>query len=390
MFTKVGKPSVNITYTSMTGLQYHKSIKSNKSKEYIRKDMVSDYLECKNASFVGRVYGTKRQTVTKWVQRYEKEGMDGLKDRSRAPVTKPSNKTPETVEKEIVKLAKKKKCRIGQDRIRLDLPEGMKCSTATINHIMHKHDLIKKKRRKYQRKKQCAKYKKTLNALRDWQIDVKELRDIPNIVALVEAGIIPNFQYTARDQITGLMFVCYAWEHTLINSVRFVGALFEHLKCFGVHSSEITIQTDNGSEFIGSIFAKKDSLFTTTIEQTYHGKHKTIPIGKKEWQGVVESSHGRIEYEFYDIERFCSLSSFLSKAYTYVLYWNLDRKKLSDKKSPLMLIKEKCRIFDTSIGDFQPFMLDSMQTFSNHYAWSGVPYVGDEVNVLFSFFVRVQ
>jgi len=198
-------------------------------------------------------------------------------------------------------------------------------------------------------------------------------------VALVTGGIIPNFQYTARDQLTGTMFVCYAWEHSLINSVRFVSALFEHLKKFGVYPGDITIQTDNGSEFIGNIFAKEDSGFTGLIEQIYHAKHVTIPIGRKEYQGVAESSHGRIEYEFYDIETFSSLDLFLSKAYTYLLYWNLDRKKIADKKSPIMLIKEKCGIFDTLIGDFKPFILDEVKTLAYHYQWQGVPHVGDEV-----------
>ncbi|MDP2684849.1 MAG: hypothetical protein Q8P20_07495, partial [bacterium] len=72
-----------------------------------------------------------------------------------------------------------KKYRIGQDRVQLALPDTMHCSTATINRIMHANDLIKKRRKKHQRKKQCAEYKKTLRALRNWQIDVKELRDIP-------------------------------------------------------------------------------------------------------------------------------------------------------------------------------------------------------------------
>lgn len=369
----------------MTNIAYYTVILNSTAPEMIRKAMVERYysINC-NASAVAREYGTKRQTVTKWVHRFEKDGIIGLKDYPRTPHTEPAHKKPKDVEDMIIALVKRKKYRIGQDRVRLEPPSAMRCSTATINRIMRANDLIKKRRRKYQRKKQCAEYKKTLRALRNWQIDVKELRDIPNIAALVAAGIIPNFQYTARDQITGAMFVCYAWEHSLINSVRFASTLFEHLKKFGIHPSGITIQTDNGSGFIGNIFAKGDSGFTSLIEQVYHGKRITIPIGRKEYQGVVESSHGRIEYEFYDIETFSSLSSFLSKSYTYLLYWNLDRKKISDKKSPLMLIKEKCAIFDTLIGDFKPFVLDEVKTFAHHYRWQGVPYVSDEVIMVLS------
>jgi hypothetical protein len=42
-------------------------------------------------------------------------------------------------------------------------------------------------------------------------------------------------------------------------------------------------------------------------------------------------------------------------------------------------VREKCRIFDTAFADFQPFVLDSLQTFAHHYGLVGVPYVGNEV-----------
>jgi len=364
----------------MTNLAYHTLIKTSNEPGVIRKAMVERYYELReNASAVAREYAVKRQTLTKWVTRYEALGEEGLKDGSRARHTPIPWKTGKETEDAIVALAKAKHLRIGQDRIQTELPKEHHCSTATINRILNTHGLIKKRKKKYQKKRQCAEYKKTLKALKNWQVDVKELRDIPNVVALVEAGVIPNFEYTARDQVTGTTFVCYAWEHTLINSVRFIEALFSHLRSFGIHGSELVIQTDNGSEFIGSINAKADSLFTTTIERVNHATHRTIPIGKKEWQGVVESLHGRIEYEFYDVESFRSLSNFLSKAYTYILYWNLERKKIENKKSPMRMIKEKCHIFDVAIGDFQPFVLDSMKTYSHHYSSVGVPYVGDEV-----------
>ncbi len=53
---------------------------------------------------------------------------------------------------------------------------------------------------------------------------------------------------------------------------------------------------------------------STLIEKIYYGKHQTVPVGKKEYNGSVESFHNRIEDEFYDIESFNSLRDFLSKA----------------------------------------------------------------------------
>ena len=59
----------------------------------------------------------------------------------------------------------------------------------------------------------------------------------------------------------------------------------EALKAMGMDLSGglftlITIQTDNGAEFIGCIFKK-----------LYHSKHQTIPVGKKEYNGSVENFH---------------------------------------------------------------------------------------------------
>ncbi len=316
------------------------------------------------------------------MKRFEEEGIEGLKDKSRAPHHIP-HKSSREIEEKIREIAKAKKYSIGQDRIQSELKkQGIKRSTSTINRILHELDLIKKRLKKYQKKRQISECRKKLKALRNWQIDVKDLIDIPNIYALVYSEIIPRFEYTAKDVVTGTTFLSYAFEQTEINSIRFAQAILEHLKKFGIHSSEVTIQTDNGPEFIGCIFKKEPSAFTELVEKIYHGKHQTIPVGKKEYNGSVESFHNRIEDEFYDIETFNSLQEFLSKAWTFNLYWNLDRENLETKKTPFRLIKEKCHIFDPKIANFQPFILDEMKTLWFHYLQKSVPYVTDELSVL--------
>jgi len=365
----------------MSNISYSMLIKNSKYPEIIRERMVQRYYQILNYSQVAREYGTKRQRVKFWVERYEEEGIEGLKDRSRAPHNIP-HKTPKEIEEKIREIAKSKRYSIGQDRIQSELKKrGIKKSTSTINRIMHSLGLIKKRLKKYQRKRQISKYRKKLKALRNWQIDVKDLIDIPNIYALVYAGIIPRFEYTGKDVITGTTFIAYSFEQTEINSIRFVQAILEHLRRYGIHSSEITIQTDNGSEFIGCIFKKEPSAFTELIERTYHAKHQTIPVGKKEYNGSVENFHDRIEDEFYDIEKFDSLSEFLGKAWTFILYWNLERENLKLKKTPFRLIKEKCHILDTEIANFQPFILDEMRTLWPHYSQKSVPYVADELKI---------
>jgi transposase len=373
----------------MFNLNYVMLIYNSKKPELVRKKMVERYYQTGNASQVAREYGTRRQTVSLWVERFEKEGESGLKDRSKVPKSIP-HKTPDWLEERIIKMAIDKKKRIGQDRIALNLEtEGINISSSTVNRIMHENDLIKKRTRKYKKKKQIQEYKKKLDALRDWQVDVKDLIDIPNIYALVKEKIILRYQYSARDVITGTSFVCYNDSDNLNASISFVWSLLEHLRKFNIHSSEVTIQTDNGSEFIGSIRQKEPSGFEKLIEQTYNAKHQTIPVGKKEWQGAVESFHNRIEDEFYDVEKFSGLEDFLAKAHSYILYYNLKRKRLEDKKSPFHLIKEKCHIFDTQIANFKPYILDEVNAWSYHYKQKSVRYVADEVKLGLTFKLKL-
>ena len=65
--------------------------------------MISDWCERDdNISALAQKYSLSRKTVYKWVNRYETEGIDGLKDQSRAP-RHCSNKTPDNIIEELVK-----------------------------------------------------------------------------------------------------------------------------------------------------------------------------------------------------------------------------------------------------------------------------------------------
>jgi transposase len=206
-------------------------IKNSKKPEIIRERMVKRYFEILNYSQVTREFKTTRKRVKFWVERFKKEGIEGLKDKSRAPHRIP-HKTKREIEEKIKEIAISKNCSIGQDRIQIELIKrfNIKLSTSTINRIMHDLNLIKKRLKKYQRKRQIREYKKKLKALRYWQIDVKDLRDIPNIYPLISTGIFPRYQYSARDVNTGTSFFCFAFEISQINSIRFAQAIFEYLK----------------------------------------------------------------------------------------------------------------------------------------------------------------
>src|ERR1700754_2092714 len=52
-----------------------------------------------NVAMTCRYYGISRQTYYGWLRRYETEGADGLRDKSRRPRTSPNATRPEVIEK---------------------------------------------------------------------------------------------------------------------------------------------------------------------------------------------------------------------------------------------------------------------------------------------------
>jgi len=89
-----------------------------------------------------------------WVKRYEKERIESLKDKSKAPYHIP-HETPKWIEDEIEKITKSKRYSIGQDRIQSEIRKlDVYRFTSTINRIMHDRSLIKKRKKKWKKKKQ--------------------------------------------------------------------------------------------------------------------------------------------------------------------------------------------------------------------------------------------
>lgn len=101
---------------------------------------------------LSKKYGISRKTVYKWCYRYEKAGIDGLKDQNRAPRYSP-NKTNDAVIKLLIKEKLKNRNR-GPVKIYHQLEKqypGIKLpAPSTIAHWLKKNGLVKKRKiRKY-------------------------------------------------------------------------------------------------------------------------------------------------------------------------------------------------------------------------------------------------
>ena len=154
-------------------------------------------------------------------------------------------------------------------------------SKNTILKVMRKLNFMPQKKRKYQRKQDLREIKAKMKAFQKIQVDIEYLDDIPEMYASFIVHRLPKYQITARDVRTGALFYSYAIEKSSTNVVMFILELASHLEKHGVDLKEVTIQTDNGSEFSTSWNSILDSAFTKAVEHIMKSRHLKIPPGAK-------------------------------------------------------------------------------------------------------------
>src|ERR1700740_146592 len=99
-----------------------------------------------------RAFATTVPTVRKWLRRYQQHGPSGLRELSRAHHDCP-HKTPLALEQQVIALRQKLPT-FGASRLKreFDLP----LSHMAIHRIWRQHGLIRKRRKKYQRKQDLS------------------------------------------------------------------------------------------------------------------------------------------------------------------------------------------------------------------------------------------
>jgi len=271
-----------------------------------------------------------RNTLKTWIACHKTKGKQGLNDKRAGPSNIP-HKISKELEEKIVLIRKIAPC-FGPKRIQYmyDIP----CSLGAIHRVIKAHNLIRKKRTYTQKKNDLRKIKQRLKSLTYLQMDVKHLRDIPNYLDQMMILDLPRYQYTIRDVKSGMIFLGFSNELSELNARTMACYLLESFKKYRFSLSNITIQTDNGSEFSGAAKRMETNKFVQTLEQ-YQVKHKYIRPGHCNAQADVESIHNTIEKEFFDITTFTSRENFFHKAQVYQYFYNLIRPNFSkDTKAP--------------------------------------------------------
>lgn len=222
-------------------------------------------------------FGISRKTGYKWVTRYDQEGRQGLRDRSRAPTSRPSSTSDTLVE--LLVATRKRHPKWGPRKLKALLerrhPELRLPAASTIGLILKRHGLVPPPKRE----KRAPLYPSPLAAYerpnKIWCADFK------GQIRLV-AGRRCN-PLTISDGHTRYLLRCEALSRTDVSVVK---PIFESAFCqFGLPEM---IRTDNGPPFASrapgglsqlSIWWLKLGIVHERIEPgkpTQNGRHERI------------------------------------------------------------------------------------------------------------------
>ncbi|HAW50608.1 TPA: hypothetical protein DCX16_06640 [bacterium] len=150
-------------------------------------------------------------------------------------------------------------------------------STKTIARIIRQAGLIKKRKKKWKKQRDLREVKKQLKPFQLIGIDVKYLWDIEKYWSQMKRFGLPRYEFTALDVRTGGKWHAYGETKDSTNAAIFARYLLSQLKLYGVDMEEVIVQTDNGSEFIGSVQKKKGESAFKRVLKEFEVKHSQIP-----------------------------------------------------------------------------------------------------------------
>lgn len=314
---------------------YYSHMRQSKDPRYYRLKLVEHAKRC-GVKPTAKLFRCSPNTVRKWLRRFD-GSYDSLSERSRAPCRRPMKLSPEA-EREIL-TARRKLPTWGAARLKRDM--ALPYSDKAIRRVLREHGLVRKWCRKKHETKRCLReMKRNWPAWHQICVDTKYLNDLPEYWLQAQVHGLPKYQYTARDSSTGALFLGFTNELSITYSELFINRILVHLSRQGVDLRKVTIQTDNGSEFIGATHSSRDGAFTDAINRM-GATHRTIRPRAHRYQADVETVHSLVEREFY-LELFRSRRDFIAKAAWYQNYFNYCRPNSGkENKWPYELLREK-------------------------------------------------
>ena len=181
----------------------------SKQKQLDARRLLIDYAQKHGIKAASKKFECSRNTIRLWLKRFQGKGPSGLLDKSRAPKTCP-HKLDKTIENKILQARKQAPC-YGPKRLKYFFIIGV--SEGAIYRVLKENNLIKKKKKKYQKKNDLREVKAKYKALSHHQLDVKHLYDIANYWPQMKDHELPKYQYTIRDTKSGMIYLGFGREY---------------------------------------------------------------------------------------------------------------------------------------------------------------------------------
>ena len=205
------------------------------------------YEKHQNARLTCRYFGISPTTFYKWRKRYQKFGLEGLRDRSRRPHRTRQPQTEPELELLIITVREKFPT-WSKEKISAFMEKylDVKTSPSTVYRVLKRNKLIERTKKltwNFKKRKQRGKRNRTRRGLK---------ADRPGTV-LIDVKYLywcgkTFYQFTAIDKFTRIGFARVYSTKSSRNGKRFFGEL-ERFLPFKIEK----VQTDNGTEFLGEL-----------------------------------------------------------------------------------------------------------------------------------------
>ncbi len=275
---------------------------------------------------VGRRSGFARSTLYLWKAAYAKEGLAGLKEKSRA-----HHSYPHTTSENRVALIRSLRAEFptpGAERIALRLAKrhGITMQWRTVHKVLKREGLVQTRKRLHKNPKPIP------------------TATIPGEIVQVDVAYMRKYkgewlyQFTAIDGASRWRFAWITAEQSNRTAIMFLEKLFVATP-FRIQG----IQTDNGSIFTNYYTGYRKSadplsprlhIFDRMCKEK-NIVHFLIDPGKPAQNGKVERSHRTDREEFWNDVRFRTVSELKWQHEAYLLRYNTEREHLGiDGKTP--------------------------------------------------------
>jgi transposase InsO family protein len=275
--------------------------------------------------------GFSRDTLHRWRRRYLSQGLEGLREYSRAPHSHPHITSADIVSR-IREIRSRYHFCAQKIQIRL-AKQGIHMSVRGIHKVLKREGLVSTKRR--------------IPRTDIWR--PKSI--IPGELVEIDVALMRKYQGNWLYQFTAIDS-CTRWRHLKLyteqhthNAVRFLESVIERAP-FRIQG----VKTDNGSIFTNRYVGtyRRHGMGNVHAFDRYCRDHRIIHYlidpGKPAQNGKVERSHRTDREEFWNQITFHSLKEMERKQNQYVRWYNTQREHLGIGGLTPMEKLQKCQI----------------------------------------------